>query len=383
MDFTLNSELASIHDTATRFATEQVAPGYARRERSASLEPELTRKMGALGLIAPELPESLGGLGLPCLASGVIMEAIAAADLNVAYAQLLGSLCGKVIASNAQGDVAREWVGRICRGESLVALGLTEPHAGSDASQARVRADRDGGDYIISGEKTSISACTQADAVLLFARTGESGSGAGGMSAFLVPLDDPAIRKTTFNDVGSVAVGRGSLFFDGLRIPERYRLGPEGQGFKEVMQGFDYSRALIGLQVVGPARASLDETWGYAAERQAFGQPLTRHQGVSFELADAEARLEAARLLCYKTLSLRDAGLPHTKEAAMAKYLAPKTGFEVIHQCLLTHGHAGYSDDYPHQQRLRDVMGLEIGDGTAQIMKLIISRQKLARGVAP
>jgi cyclohexanecarboxyl-CoA dehydrogenase len=134
---------------------------------------------------------------------------------------------------------------------------------------------------------------------------------------------------------------------------------------------------------VGPARASLDETWAYTAERQAFGQPLARHQGVSFELADAEARLEAARLLCYKTLSLRDAGLPHTQEAAMAKYLAPKTAFEVIHQCLLTHGHAGYSDDYPHQQRLRDVMGLEIGDGTAQIMKLIIARQKLPRGVAP
>jgi cyclohexanecarboxyl-CoA dehydrogenase len=383
MNFVISDELASVGETARRFATERVAPGYARREQDACLDAELTREMGRLGLIAPELPEDLGGVGLAGVASGIVMEAIAAADLNVAYAQLLGSLCGKIIAGNADTDLAREWVGRICRGESLVALGLTEPHAGSDASQARVRAEADGNHYVISGEKTSISACTQADAIVLFARTGAPGSGAGGMTALLVPLDDPNVRKTVFHDVGSGAVGRGSLFFDGVRVPADYRLGPEGQGFREVMQGFDYSRALIGLQVVGPARASLDETWAYTAERQAFGQPLARHQGVSFELADAEARLEAARLLCYKTLSLRDAGLPHTQEAAMAKYLAPKTAFEVIHQCLLTHGHAGYSDDYPHQQRLRDVMGLEIGDGTAQIMKLIIARQKLPRGVAP
>jgi cyclohexanecarboxyl-CoA dehydrogenase len=143
------------------------------------------------------------------------------------------------------------------------------------------------------------------------------------------------------------------------------------------MQGFDFSRALIGLQVLGSAQASLDESWAYVQERETFGQPLAQYQGVTFPLAEADTLVAAARQLCHHTLRLKDAGLPHTAEAAMCKWLAPKTAVDAIHQCLLTHGHYGWSMDLPHQQRLRDVMGLEIGDGTAQIMKLIIARQRL------
>ncbi len=146
------------------------------------------------------------------------------------------------------------------------------------------------------------------------------------------------------------------------------------------MQGFDFSRALIGLQVLGAAQASLDESWAYVQDRQAFGAPLSRNQGVTFPLAEGDAMIAAARQLCYHTLRLKDAGLPHTAEAAMCKWLAPKTAVDVIHQCLLTHGHYGWSLDLPHQQRLRDVMGLEIGDGTAQIMKMIIARERLTKG---
>lgn len=145
------------------------------------------------------------------------------------------------------------------------------------------------------------------------------------------------------------------------------------------MQGFDYSRALIGLQCIAAARASLDETWKYVGERETFGRPLAQYQGVTFPLAEAETLLTAARLLCYQTLWLRDRELPHTAEAAMCKWWAPKTAVDVIHACLLTHGHAGYSKELPHQQRLRDVIGLEIGDGTAQIMKLIVAREKIGR----
>ena len=143
------------------------------------------------------------------------------------------------------------------------------------------------------------------------------------------------------------------------------------------MQGFDFSRALIGLQCIGPAQASLDETWAYVTERQAFGAALARNQGVTFPLAESEGLIAAVRQLCYHTLRLRDAGAPHTSEAAMCKWLGPKTAVDTIHQCLLTHGHYGWSLDLPHQQRLRDVMGLEIGDGTAQIMKYILTRERL------
>jgi cyclohexanecarboxyl-CoA dehydrogenase len=150
-------------------------------------------------------------------------------------------------------------------------------------------------------------------------------------------------------------------------------------GFVQVMQGFDYSRALIGLQCCAAAQASLDESWAYVKQREAFGAPIAQYQGVTFPLAEGEGMIAAVRQLCFHTLRLRDAGAPHTAEAAMCKWLGPKTAVEVIHQCLLTHGHYGWSLDLPHQQRLRDVMGLEIGDGTAQIMKMIVARERAGK----
>jgi acyl-CoA synthetase (AMP-forming)/AMP-acid ligase II len=163
------------------------------------------------------------------------------------------------------------------------------------------------------------------------------------------------------------------------RVPASRRLGEEGGGFKQVMQGFDYSRALIGLQGLAVARQSLSETWPAVTERTSFNKPLVAHQGVSFPLAGAETFVHACRLLCLQTLWLKDERRPHTAEAAMCKWWAPKLAFEVVHQCLLLHGHGGYSTELPFEQRLRDVLGMQIGDGTAQIMKLIIARQKAGR----
>ena len=192
-------------------------------------------------------------------------------------------------------------------------------------------------------------------------------------------MDAAGITTSEFEDLGGRAAGRGSMVLDGVRVPASHRLGAEGAGFVQVMQGFDYSRALIGLQCLAVARQSLDETWRSAAERSSFGKPLTAHQGVSFPLAEAETYLEACRLLCLRTLWLKDQGLPHTAEAAMCKWWAPKLAFDVVHQCLLINGHGAYSAEMPYEQRLRDVLGLQIGDGTAQIMKLVIARQKAGR----
>ncbi|MFV0299186.1 MAG: acyl-CoA dehydrogenase family protein [Hyphomicrobiaceae bacterium] len=377
MDPVLSDDLVSIQEAAMRFARERVAPGYMQRETVASVDRSLVREMGELGLIAPELDEKFGGLGLPSLTSGLIIEAIGHADLNVAYVQLLGSLNGKIIAQHASPDLAREWLPKLTAGEILLSLGLTEPRGGSDAANLALSARKDGNRYILKGEKSSISMADQSDAIILFARTGPQEARARGVSAFLVPMDSPGITTQRYKDLGSHAVGRCSIFFDDVEVPEANRLAGEGAGFIQVMQGFDFSRALIGLQVLGAARASLDEAWIYVQEREAFGTPIARNQGVTFPLAEGDTMISAARQLCYHTLRLKDAGQPHTAEAAMCKWLAPKTAVDVIHQCLLTHGHYGWSLDLPHQQRLRDVMGLEIGDGTAQIMKMIVSRERL------
>jgi cyclohexanecarboxyl-CoA dehydrogenase len=376
MAFHLTDEQIAVQDTARRFAREKLAPGYQARERDGRVDRALVRELGELGLIAPDLPESLGGFGMSGLTSGLIAEAVGYADLNVAYLQVLGSLNGAILARHAAPDLAREWIGRLVAGEAIIAIALTEPRGGSDAARLMLSARRDGGRYVLRGEKSSISMADQADATIVFARTGSAEEGARGVSAFLVPMDTPGVTTTRFSDLGSRAIGRCSIFFDDAVVPEAFRLADEGAGFAQVMQGFDFSRALIGLQVVGAAQASLDESWAYIHEREAFGAPVARNQGATFPLAEGETLIAAARQLCYHTLSLRDAGKPHTAEAAMCKWFAPKTAVDVIHQCLLTHGHYGFSLDLPHQQRLRDVMGLEIGDGTAQIMKMIIAREK-------
>ncbi|MEO7335739.1 MAG: acyl-CoA dehydrogenase family protein [Caldimonas sp.] len=375
----LTDDQQALRDVASRFARERLRPRYQAREHDAGIDRALCREMGALGLVGVDLPEAFGGMAQSGVTTGLIIEDIAYGDFNVSYVQLLASLMGTIVARNASPALASAWVPRLVSGDAILALGLTEPRGGSDAAHLTLKARRDGDVYVLDGEKASISFSDQADAIVVFARTGEVAAGARGVTAFLVPLDAPGVQCTRYADLGSKLVGRGSVFFDSVRIPLDHRVGDEGKGFTQVMQGFDYSRVLIALQCIAAAQASIDETWAYVKERHTFGLPLAQYQGVTFPIVEFETLLAGARQLCYHALELRDAGRPHTAEAAMVKWLAPKTAFDAIHQCLLTFGHYGWSMDLPHQQRLRDVMGLEIGDGTAQVMKLIVARERVGR----
>ncbi|KWR77162.1 cyclohexanecarboxyl-CoA dehydrogenase [Cupriavidus sp. IDO] len=378
----LNEDLLALADHARRFAGECIAPGFLERDKTRVLDRTLMRQMGEMGFIAPELPEECGGQGLGCLAAGVIHEEVARADLSISYINLLASLNGQILAHHAAPEIGRPWLQRLTRGEALFAIALTEPRGGSDAASLRLRMERVGDEYVLNGEKTSISAADQADAAVVFARTGTVEAGARGVSAVLVPMDLPGITRNRFDCHGQRAIGRGSIFFENVRVPASHLLGKEGEGFVQVMQGFDFSRALIGLQVLAVAQAALDETWEYVAGRQAFGKPLSAFQGVSHPLADFQTQVTAARLLCLQTLWLKDHGLPHTAEAAMCKWWAPKLAYDVVHQCLLSFGHGGY-DRGVMEQRLRDVLGFQIGDGTAQIMKTIIARTRAGREAVP
>lgn len=379
MDFGLTDFQQSILDSARRFALDKLAPQYQSRDKEVSFSRKLIAEMGQLGFIAPEMPEQYGGSGLDALTSGLITEAISEGDMNFAYVPINASLISNCIVNHAQTEVIEEITPRMCSGELLACIGLTEPRGGSDAANIVLKATKEGSNYLLNGEKTSISMAEQADICLIFARTGTVEEKAHGVSAFLVDLSTPGITRTRFNDIGEKSVGRGSLFFDNVCIEEKYRIGDEGKGFVQVMQGFDFSRALIGLQCLALARKCLDETWAYIQERKTFGKPLAVNQGITFPLAEAETHLEGARMVCLKALWLKDQGLDHTKEAAMAKWWAPKLAFDIVQQCLLTHGHGGYSDELPFEQRLRDVLGMQIGDGTAQIMKMVIARSYVGK----
>ena len=378
----IDEDLQALAEHARRFANGRVAPGFLERDQSRVLDRSLMREMGQMGFIAPELPEDCGGQGMGCLAAGVIHEEIARADLSLSYINLLASLNGQILSEHGDPAVTRPWLHKLTQGEALLAIALTEPRGGSDAANLRLRMERVGDHYVINGEKTSISAADQADAAVVVARTGSVEAGARGVSAVLVPMDLPGITRNRFDCHGQRAIGRGSIFFENVRVPANHRLGDENKGFVQVMHGFDYSRSLIGLQCLAVARVALEETWEYITQRQAFGQPLSAFQGVTHPLAQYDTEVEGARLVCLQGLWLKDQGLPHSAEAGMAKWWGPKLAYDVIHQCLLCFGHGGY-DRGLMEQRLRDVLGFQIGDGTAQIMKTIIARTRAGRKNVP
>lgn len=375
----LTDEQHSYQDAARRFSRERLLPSYRQREIDGRLDRTLVCEIGSLGLIGVDLPPAFGGLGLDGVTAGLIIEELGYGDFNIGSMAVVAALLSAILARDALPEVAQKWVPAIIQGEAIVALAITEPRGGSDAANMQFKARQDADRFILNGEKTSVTFSDTADAFLVFARTGNPGDGAKGITAFLVPSDSAGIRTTRFDDVGGLCLGRGSVFFDDVVVNSSQCVGSVGKGFTQVMMGFDYSRALIALQCIGAAQASLDEAWAYAKERQAFSRAIGQFQGVSFPLAEAESQIAAVRQLAYHTLQLRDAGRPHTAEAAMVKWMGPKTAFDTIHQCLLTFGHYGWTKELPHQQRMRDVMGLEIGDGTASVMKLIIARERIGR----
>jgi cyclohexanecarboxyl-CoA dehydrogenase len=383
MDFAFDSEQKLLRQTLADFAARELAPHYMEHDSDQDLPRAIVRKLGELGLCAPMAESRYGGQGLDYVSLGIAHEEIARGDFNAAYILLLSALAGAIISSHGNERQKQVILPPICRGEHVPALAVTEPGGGSDAAHVKLAARLDGDSYVLDGEKTSISFASWGDTALVIARTGSYESGARGVSAFYVDLHSPGVTRNRFKDLGSRAIGRGQIFFDSVRVAAEARIGEEGAGFIEVMQGFDFSRALIGLMCIGAAQQSIEETCKYVADRQAFGGSLARFEGVSFPLAEAAVKLRAARLLCYEALWLKDQGKPHGWIAAGAKWWAPELAAQVLHQCLLLHGHLGFSLDLPHQQRMRDVIGLEIGDGTAQIMKLLVAREiigQLARG---
>ena len=380
MQLAFTPEQEALSRTLRAFARKELAPRSAAWDKSGEFPWDVWRRMGELGLLGLRTPAAYGGQEADYLTLGIAMQEIARGDFGCTYGIQLAGLAGEILGRGASEEVKRRWLPPTARGETVIALALTEPGVGSDAAHLACRAARDSDGYVLTGEKSGISLAMAAQAAIVFART-EPTRGAHGVSAFLVPLDLPGVVRTPLRDMGTRVVGRAVLALDEVHIPASHLIGTEGTGFSQVMQGFDYNRVGIALACLGVADVSLEETIAYVAERRAFGRPLGAFEGVSFAIAEAATHLEACRWLCYRALWLADHGRPYTKESAMVKWWGPRLAVETIHQCLLFHGHYGYTDELPFEQRMRDVVGLEIGDGTAEVMKLIVARQLLGRDV--
>lgn len=381
LNFNFSEEQNKFRETLKKFASKEVAPKYSEWDKKGEFPLEAYQKSAQIGLTGLMIPEKYGGHQGDYVTLGIALEEIGRADFSLALSIVCLSLVAGILSKSGSEYIKEKWLPPIAQGKIVVGAAITEPDCGSDAAAMKMTAVRNGNQYVLNGEKWSIS-LSMADMFLIFAKTDHQ-QRATGVSAFIVPSDLPGFSKTVSKDMGCRGILRGSLHLNDVAVPFENKIGEEGQGFKIIMNEFDFSKVGIALISLGAAQASLEEAMHYAKQREAFGKAIAKFEGVSFPIAESATLIEAARLLCYKTLWMRDQGINHIKEAAMCKWWSLKTAVQIIHKALLIIGSPGYSQDYPLEQRLRDTIGWEIGDGTAEIQKIIIARELLGREFLP
>lgn len=416
-EFVFNDEHAEFEQVVTALARRRFADDYLARATSEEFPRDELAELGRHGLLDLGLSAEAGGQGADPITIGLACEQIAWADFNLAYL-VFGSQVAPWLAESLDPAVGLPIAQGVARGERVVALALTEPRGGSDAARPTLRARAVPGGFRLTGEKTSVTLGAHASDVVVLAAidssaddprhaeaaVGDSGvgdSGTGGSAGstgtrgpsgedrskprpgatrrFLVPLPTEGVTIQRFADPGFRPLSRVAIAFDDAFVAEERVFTDSRSGIAALLSSFDLTRTLLGLMCIGAARRALDITAGWVTEREAFGRTISHYQGVSFPLAEHDTKLEAARWLAYRALALRAAGRPHTREAAMIKWWVPRLAMDAINDCIVLHGHVGWSTEMPLVQMMLDVSGLQIGDGTPQIQKLVIARQMLGR----
>lgn len=369
---------AWVRDFASKYSDD-----YLTYANSDEFPWDLAAALGEQGLLGFGTSEEFGGSG--CIGEdvtythlGIMHEELAYANFQLAQIVYSCSIMGPLLEANLHSADKAEWIGGIVRGEHVIAMGATEPGAGSDVAGLRTRAKKVDGGWRITGEKTSITFAPHAKAVVTLAKT-EGPDGRDVFTAFLVPLDSEGITLQIFRDVAWRPDGRAGIFYDDVFVPDEMVLGPAGGAFKTVLKTFDYARCVTGLMALGMARRSLDVATDYATKRETFGQPISKYQGIAFPLVERYTELEAAKWLCFRALSLADLGRPYIMEAAMCKYYGVESALAGAREAVVVLGHNGISEEYPLQSLLRDISGLQLGEGAPQIQKLVASRHIFGR----
>ena len=321
------------------------------------------------------MPEDYGGAGLDYLSLALVLEEIAAGDGGTSTAISVTNCPVNAILMRYGNDAQKKkWLTRLARGEMLGVFCLTEPHVGSDASGLKSTATREGDSYVINGVKQFITSGKNGRLAVVIAVT-DKGAGKRGMSAFLVPTDTPGYIVSRLEEkIGQHSSDTAQITFENCRIPAENLVGEEGEGYKIALSALEGGRIGIAAQSVGMARSALDVAIDYAKERQSFGTAIFNHQAVSFRLAECATKLEAARQLIWHAASLRDAGKPCLKEAAMAKLFASEAAEQICSAAIQTLGGYGYVNDFPVERIWRDVRVCQIYEGTSDVQKIIIAR---------
>ncbi|NEK35729.1 acyl-CoA dehydrogenase family protein [Rhizobium leguminosarum] len=364
-----------ISDLARDFARDRLAPGAAKRDREHLFPREELKEMGELGLLGMLVPEAYGGSDTGVVAYAAALEEIAAGDGPCSTIMSVHSSVGCVpILKFGTEEQRQRFLPKLASGEWIGGFALTEPQAGSDASNLKTRARRDGDHYVIDGSKQFITSGKNGHVIIVFAVT-DPDAGKKGITAFIVPTDTPGYEVIRVEEkLGLHASDTCQIAFNGMRIPTELRLGAEGEGYRIALANLEGGRIGIAAQAVGMARAAFEAARDYARERTAFGKPIVEHQAVAFRLADMAVRIEAARQLVFHAASLREAGLPCLSEASMAKLFASEMAERVCSDAIQIHGGYGYMADYPVERIYRDVRICQIYEGTSDVQRMVIAR---------
>jgi len=371
----LTPEQEMIRDAVRQFAQDVIAPQAAQWDRDKAFPKDVHRELARLGAYGVAVPEELGGAGLDYLSLALILEEIAAGDGGTSTVISVNNcpVCSMLMAF-ADDAQKQRWLVPLARGEMLGAFCLTEPHVGSDAAALRTTATRDGDHYVLNGVKQFITSGKHADGAIVMAVT-DKAAAKRGISAFLVPTSTPGYIVARLEDkLGQHSSDTAQIVFEDCRIPADCLLGDEGAGYKMALSGLEGGRIGIASQSIGMARAAFDAALAYAKERESFGQPLFQHQAVQFRLADMATQIDVARQMLWHAASLKDAGRPCLKEAAMAKLFASEMAERVCSDAIQVFGGYGYVNDFPVERIYRDVRVCQIYEGTSDIQKILIAR---------
>jgi alkylation response protein AidB-like acyl-CoA dehydrogenase len=371
----LTQDQQMIRDAVRDFVSTEITPHAARWDKEHHFPKHVHQGLAALGCYGICVPEELGGAGLDYQSLALVLEEIAAGDGGTSTViSVTNCPVNAILMRYGSPQQQRQWLGPLARGEMLGAFCLTEPHVGSDASALRTTAVRDGDDYVINGVKQFITSGQNGDVAIVIAVT-DKAAGKKGMSAFLVPTANPGYIVARLEDkLGQHSSDTAQINFDHCRIPAANRIGAEGEGYKIALSALEGGRIGIAAQSVGMARAAFECALQYSKERESFGQPIFNHQAVGFRLAECATQIEAARQLIWHAASLRDAGLPCLKEAAMAKLFASEMAERVCSMAIQTLGGYGVVNDFPVERIYRDVRVCQIYEGTSDVQKIIIQR---------
>ena len=380
MDFQLTEEQQMFQDMVHDFAEKELKPRARHTDEASEFNAEAVKKMGPLGLLGLNVPEEYGGAGVDPLSAALAIEQIGwgCGSTGLAIAAHNGLGCAPIALFGSE-EQKNKWLPILATGRGkLGALALTEPGAGSDlAGGVRVFAERHGNEWVINGEKMWCTNASIAETIITLCRTDKRG-GSQSLSMIIVPTDTPGLSiGPAEKKMGVKGSPTHAVRYDDVRVPVENLLGLEGRGLRQALQTLDGGRISIGALSVGLAQAAFEEACKYAQERQTFGAPLAAHQAVKWMIADAATQIDAARLMVYRAAWLKASGASFTKEAAMAKLLASETAEKVCFNAIQVHGGYGYSAEFPVERIYRDQRLMTIGEGTSEILRLVISRQVL------